>query len=248
VQCGEPRDDALNGTGCRTRRIAILQSNYLPWKGYFDLIRAVDEFILFDRVQYTKNDWRNRNQIKAAAGKRWLTVPVRHESSDQPINQVRIADPGVFRKHWDSFRQNYSRAAHFALAEAIVRPLLEEAARFEMLSQANAFLVQRLSDALGIDTRITRVEEYVLEGDRNGRLVSLCQQAGATEYLSGPAARGYIDERAFEDAGVRVLWADYSGYPEYAQPFPPFDHYVSVIDLIACTGAEASRYMKDVAT
>ena len=58
------------------KKVAILQSNYIPWKGYFDMIASVDEFILYDDMQYTRRDWRNRNQIKTAQGLKWLTIPV----------------------------------------------------------------------------------------------------------------------------------------------------------------------------
>ena len=64
-----------------TKKVAILQSNYIPWKGYFDIINMVDEFILFDDMQYTKRDWRNRNIIKTAAGLKWLTIPVDSKGS-----------------------------------------------------------------------------------------------------------------------------------------------------------------------
>lgn len=229
------------------KRIAILQSNYLPWKGYFDLIRAVDEFVLYDSVQYTKNDWRNRNQIKTAAGKRWLTVPVRHESSEQAIDAVAVADRGVFRKHWTGFRQAYARAACISHAERTLLPLFEQAASLAMLSQVNEHFIRGICALLGISTTITRSTDYALAGDRNERLVSLCRQSGATGYVSGPAARAYLDEAMFADAGIRVSWADYSGYPEYPQPHPPFDHGVSIIDLIACMGEDATGFLSEVA-
>ena len=59
------------------KKVAILQSNYIPWKGYFDIIASVDEFIIFDDMQYTKRDWRNRNKIKTPQGLQWLTIPVK---------------------------------------------------------------------------------------------------------------------------------------------------------------------------
>ena len=59
------------------KRVAIVQSCYIPWKGYFDLINGVDEFILLDDVQYSRANWRNRNRIKTPDGTAWLTIPVR---------------------------------------------------------------------------------------------------------------------------------------------------------------------------
>jgi hypothetical protein len=225
------------------KRIAILQSNYIPWKGYFDIIAAVDEFIVYDCVQYTKNDWRNRNQIKTTQGKSWLTVPVRQRSLDQTIEQTEIADTGCFRKHWNTFRQNYAKAPHIRYCSDALEPVFLELGSERMLSQANVRLIRAACDLLGIRTPIRDANEYTLDSDRNERLVSLCRQAGASSYLSGTAAQAYLDETLFAKECITVEWMSYDGYPEYAQPYPPFDHHVSVLDLLASTGPEAPRFM-----
>lgn len=225
------------------KRVAILQSNYIPWKGYFDIIAAVDEFVVYDCVQYTKNDWRNRNQIKTPRGKTWLTVPVRQRSLEQTIEETEVADPSCFRKHWDGFRQNYAKARHARYCYDALGPLYQQLGDLRRLSEVNTQLIRAICGLLGITTTIRDSREFDLDGDRNRRLVSLCQQAGAACYLSGPAAKNYLDEAAFTAAGVAVEWMDYSGYPDYQQPHPPFDHFVSVLDLIACTGPDAPAHM-----
>lgn len=226
------------------KRIAILQSNYLPWKGYFDLIGRVDEFIVFDCAQYTKGDWRNRNQIKSPQGKRWLTVPVRHEHLGQSVDQVAISDPQCFRKHWSTFRQNYATAPHIDYCVATLEPAFMAAAECSTISAVNRHFIQAINPLLGIDTPISDARDYRLETGRNERLVSLCSQAGADRYLSGPAARSYIDESLFAAHGVGVEWMDYSAYPEYPQPHPPFDHQVSILDLLACVGERAGQFIR----
>lgn len=226
-----------------TKRVAILQSNYIPWKGYFDIIAAVDAFIVYDCVQYTKNDWRNRNQIKTAQGKSWLTVPVRQRSLDQTIEQTEIADPACFRKHWNTFRQSYAKAPHIGYCSEALEPVFRELADARLLAQANVRLIRAVCDMLGIRTPILDAGEFALEGDRNERLVGLCRQAGATSYLSGSAAKAYLDESVFAREGIAVEWMSYEGYREYAQPHPPFDHYVSVLDLVASTGPDAPGFM-----
>ncbi|HET6435855.1 MAG TPA: WbqC family protein [Xanthomonadaceae bacterium] len=229
------------------KRVAILQSNYLPWKGYFDILGAVDEFIVYDCAQYTKNDWRNRNQLKTAQGKVWLTVPVRHRSLDQRIDEVEVADPRCFRKHWNTYRQAYGREPGFAAHEAVLAEAFATAAEFPRLSEVNLHFLKTVAGVLGIGTRITDARDYALPPGRNERLLALCRQAGATCYLSGPAARSYLDEEAFAREGIGVEWADYGGYEPYPQPYPPFDHYVSVLDLLACTGTRAPGYLKSAA-
>ena len=77
-----------NGDKLTRKKVAILQSNYIPWKGYFDIINLVDEFIIYDDCQYTKNDWRNRNRIKTCNGLQWLTIPVRYTFPQKIMDTV----------------------------------------------------------------------------------------------------------------------------------------------------------------
>lgn len=226
------------------KRIAILQSNYIPWKGYFDIIASVDEFVLYDEVQFTKNDWRNRNRIKTRTGVQWLSIPVRQERLSQAIDQIRVADGRWATKHWNTLAQNYARARYFKDYAAQIEQLYGEARELEFLSAINALFIRRLCGLLGVTTRITPSGTYALEGDRVARLVGICRQAQATTYLSGPSARGYIDEQAFAAGGVGVEWMDYSGYPVYGQPYPPFEHGVSVVDLLFNCGPLHREFMK----
>jgi hypothetical protein len=228
------------------KRIAVLQSNYIPWKGYFDIIARVDEFIVYDCVQYTKNDWRNRNQIKTANGKSWLTIPVRQQRLAQTIAETEIADPGCFRKHWLTFRQAYARAPHLEYCIELLEDLFLDDTPPRLLGASNVRLIRRICEGLGIRTPIVDAETYAPAGDRNERLVDLCRKAGASAYLSGPAAGAYLDESLFAQAGIEVEWMQYEDYPPYPQPYPPFDHFVSILDLLAAAGPDAGRYMLHV--
>lgn len=228
--------------------VAILQSNYIPWKGYFDLINLVDEFILYDDMQYTRRDWRNRNKIKTSAGSDWLTIPVVVKGRYfQRINETEIADLAWAREHWRTITHNYARAPYLGM----YREQLEElflGCQERMLSQVNARFLLALCSILGITTPITWSTEYQLVEGKTERLVDLCRQAGATRYISGPAARAYIDESLFAAAGIGLAWMEYTGYPEYRQLHQPFDHFVSVLDLILNEGPEAPRFMKSFGT
>lgn len=222
----------------------IVQSNYIPWKGYFDLINLADELILLDDVQYTRRDWRNRNVIKTPGGLQWLTIPVVVKGKyHQEIRETCISDPGWARNHWTSLLHNYSRAAGFGR----YRDLFEElylGCKEEALSAINLRFISAVCNVLGIRTRITWSWEHPHGDDKNLRLLGLCKSVGATRYLSGPAARGYLDEGLFRGAGVEVAWMDYGGYPEYRQLYGPFEHAVSMLDLIFNEGPDAPRYMK----
>ncbi len=229
------------------KRTAIVQSSYIPWKGYFSLIHMVDEFILYDDVQYTQRDWRNRNRIKTRDGASWLTVPVQIKGkSRQRVRDTHVSSADWSARHWRRIHQSYAHATAFAEVGPWVQGLYEELAAETSLSAINARFTRSIAARLGITTPITCSMDYkVIEG-RNERLIHLCRQVGAGEYLTGPAASTYLDEAMFKAAGIRVLWMNYGGYPEYPQVFsPPFLHEVTVLDLLFNLGEEgARRYME----
>ncbi len=228
------------------KRVAVVQPNYIPWKGYFDLIRAVDEFVLYEDAQYTRRDWRNRNRIKTAAGTAWLTIPVVSKGLYlQRIDEARV-EAGWTRKHWSSLLHAYARAPHFDAFRGPVEAAYRSLEAEPMLARVDCSLIAAICGMLAIDTPITSTACYPSSGDETERLVGICRQAGATHYLSGPAARAYIRPELFERAGIVLEYADYSGYPEYPQLHGAFVHQVSVLDLIFNTGAGAHHYLKSV--
>ena len=227
------------------KKIAILQSNYIPWKGYFDIIGLVDEFILYDDMQYTRRDWRNRNQIKTANGLQWLTIPVDTKGKFyQKINETRISDPKWAQDHWKAIRFSYAKAPFFKEYEPLFAGLYEKAGGLEYLSEVNHLFLTEICRLLGIKTRITWSSDYPLVDGKTERLAGLVASAGGSYYLSGPAARDYIVDDVFRDAGIELAYMDYSGYPDYPQLHGEFTHNVSILDLLFMTGSEAPRYMK----
>lgn len=224
------------------RTVAVLQSNYLPWKGYFDLIHDVELFIFYDDVQYTKNDWRNRNLVKTPAGPAWVTVPVGRDLH-RLIREVTITDGRWATKHWKTLAQNYSRSPFFgAYREFFEHVYLERS--WQRLSELNQYLVSEIGRRfLGIRTELRDAAEYGAGGRRSDRLLDLLGKAEARVYVSGPAARSYIDPDAFARAGIELVWKSYAGYPEYPQAHPPFTHQVSIVDLLFNVGPAAPWYI-----
>ncbi len=226
------------------KTVAIVQSSYVPWKGYFDLIRRADEFILYDDAQFTKRAWRNRNRIKTPNGPLWLTIPVEVKGKFvQLVKDTRVSDARWNDRHWRSIQASYARAPHFGGYKAGLEDLYRDCCS-EWLSEINYRFLTRICQFLSIETRLTWSMDYSLPSGTTERLVAMCRQAGATEYLSGPAARDYIEPRLFEEAGVTLTYMDYEGYPEYAQLYPPFDHQVSIIDLLVHTGPDAAAHLR----
>ena len=225
-------------------RVAAIQSNYIPWKGYFDIINDVDLFIFHDDLQYTKQDWRNRNKIYTMHGAlSWLTVPC-GINTDRMICEVILNNNSKWaQKHWNVIRQAYYKAPYYNKYKSFFEYVYLEC-KWEYLSELNQFLIKHIAtEFLGIRTEFSDSRCFFSSGKKSEKLLSLLVSAGCNEYLSGPAARAYLDEPAFQASGIRVVWKDYSGYPEYQQMWQPFESNVSIIDLLMNVGEEAPYYI-----
>jgi len=223
-------------------RAAVLQSNYIPWKGYFDIIHDVDVFVFYDDVQYTKNDWRNRNRIKTTNGVQWLTVPTGSDI-DRRICDVRLTNARWPQKHWKTLQQAYSPTPHFHRYEAFLKHVYLER-RWETLSELNQYLISTIAhEYLGITTRFADSRDYRIGGSKLDRLMNLLAELKPDVYISGPSAREYIEQERLLEMGIELIYKSYDGYPEYPQRFPPFEHAVSILDLLFNVGADAPRHI-----
>jgi hypothetical protein len=225
--------------------VVILQPSYIPWRGYFDQIRRADLFIFYDDVQYDKHGWRNRNQIKTAQGKQWLTVPVHSKGVTEGI---RIKDVRIdWSRPW---AKNHLKGLTFAYKKAPYFqdyfPLLESFFKRhdECLADFTIETSILLSRELGIaSTRFLRSSQLPgIDGLKTDRLIQILKQVGARRYISGPSARDYIEPEKFERAGITLEYMEYN-YPDYPQLYPPFDPYVTILDLLFMTGKEALHYL-----
>lgn len=226
------------------KKIAVLQSNYIPWKGYFDIIHRVDEFIIYDDVQYTKNDWRNRNRIQTNVGPKWITVPV-SARLDVLIDEVVLKDHSWQKKHHKMLLQSYAKAPFLHHYREFLDYIYLEKT-WNSLSEMNQYLIKTISnDFLGINTKFTNSRNYCKNGTKLERLLSLLKSANAEYYLSGPAAKSYIDKDAFKLAGIELEWMDYAGYPSYPQLYShdACIHGVSILDLLFNVGGDAPWYI-----
>ena len=226
------------------KKIAILQSNYIPWKGYFDLINMVDEFILYDDMQYTKRDWRNRNKIQTAQGLKWLSIPVGVKGKYfQKISETKVSEDNWGKKHWETIKHTYAKAKYFKEYKDIFEDLYLNTNE-EFLSQINYNFIVTINQILGIDTTIRWSSEFNLVEGQTEKLLGICKDCNADVYISGPAAKDYFDEELAKKENIKVEWMDYSGYPEYKQLNEPFEHGVTILDLIFNEGPDAGQFMK----
>jgi hypothetical protein len=226
-------------------RVVVLQPSYLPWLGYFDQLYKSDVFVVYDDVQYDKHGWRNRNRIKTAQGPQWLTVPVLTHHQGKPMNrEVRISPGDPWRrKHLQALRLHYGKAAAFAE----VFPRLEGwlATEWEWLCDLNLAGLRLICELLGIRCDIRLSSSLGIGGARTERLVRICQALGADAYLSGDAARDYLDPSAFTAAGIRL---EYHGYhhPTYGQLHGEFVSHLSAVDLLMNHGRRSLEILLDI--
>lgn len=224
------------------KRVAIVQSNYIPWRGYFDLIGSVDEFIVYDDMQYTRRDWRNRNKIKTNTGVQWLTIPVDVKGKYlQKIRDTQIADQNWAAKHWKTLCYCYKNAPYFLEVSEILEPLYM--LDYQTISQVNLAFIKSICSYLGIYTRISYSWDYQLVGERSERLASLVEQAGGTQYFSGPAAESYLEYGCFDEKNIEVRWFDYTGYRPYDQLWGPYQGELSIVDLLFNHGDAARSFL-----
>ncbi len=225
------------------KKIAILQSNYIPWKGYFDMINMVDTFVIYDEVQYTKNDWRNRNIIQTKQGKQWISIPCKKENLNQRIDETKICQANWNKKHWQTIKTVYGKAPYFKEYEEGFKELFLNC-KSNYISEINFEFIKYINELLGINTKMIFSKEINTQGDKSERLIEICRKLNADIYLSGPAAKDYLNVELFNSEKLNVEWMDYSNYKEYTQLFTPFEHCVSIIDLIFNMGKEAKYFMK----
>lgn len=223
-------------------KVAILQSNYIPWKGYFDIIHDVDLFIFYDDVQYTKNDWRNRNKIKTESGEKWLTIAVESHLANR-IYEVSFKEKRWNIKQWETIKQFYGKAPFFKQYKGWFEYLYLEKP-YETLSEFNQHMIKAISkEILHINTEFQDSRVYHASGQKTDRLLDILKKVSAAVYVSGPAAKAYIEAGKFSENNIQLIYKDYSDYPEYPQLYGEFDHYVTILDLIFNVGVNAPYYI-----
>lgn len=220
--------------------LGCIQSCYIPWRGYFDIIRKSDVFVIHDDIQYTKQDWRNRNRIKSSTGVVLLTVPTCKETTKGAIDHVIIDNAqGWGINHWRRIEANYAKAPYFKEFGPIFKEIL--LMRWENLSALNVHLIHMVCRILGIKTTLMLSSELDLKGKKTDRLVEMCKAVGANYYLSGPSARNYIEPDKFATNCIELVYMNYK-YPQYPQLFGDFHGDLSIIDLILNCGSKSITY------
>ena len=214
-------------------KVVILQSNYIPWKGYFELIKDADTFCFYDEVQYTKNDWRNRNKILGPNGMFWLTIPIEKEAVKDKISNAVITNSSWQEKHFRTIEQTYAKSINKTEVLNLLSPIFLEKS-WTNLSKLNREIIIKISNYLGFQTIFKNSADFNLDGDRVFRLINLIEQLNGKEYISGPSAKNYLKdyEHLFKEKKIRLSYKTYGPYKKYENKKSEFEDFVSIIDLL----------------
>ncbi|NPV87577.1 MAG: WbqC family protein [Anaerolineae bacterium] len=226
-------------------KCVILQPSYIPWRGYFHQIFKADVFVFYDDVQYDKRGWRNRNRIKTPQGTKWLTIPVHSRGAQiehTPIHAIKIDWEQPWNtQHLKALQHSYAKAPYYNQYRQALEQYYQQ--KFEYLADFDICLTTTLAGWLGIrHTQFIRSSELHTSGNKTDKLIQILRKLGADHYISGPAAKAYIEEEKFKEAGIRLEYMTYQ-YPPYPQLYPPYDPQVSILDLLFMTGDKALQYI-----
>lgn len=228
-------------------KIAVVQSSFLPWRGYFHLIRTVDKFVFYESAQYTRRDWRNRNKIKTKDGVSWITVPVRSKGNyDMKISEVKFSDQPWQRKLLNSIQHAYKKSPYFDdLYPLILEVILDK--NISGLSELNIKLVKSISSYLRFDTEFIIDSELIREDfyelGKSEKLIYFCRETSSKHYYSGPLAKTYMEDSAFKNAGIELTYFKYSLAKEYPQRWGKFKENLSILDLLFNLGEDTVDFL-----
>lgn len=227
--------------------LTIMQPAYLPWLGYFDRIAKSDVFVVLDHVQMdmsSKTKFANRNKIRTKDGWIWLTVPLKTKGKhgDLYLNEIEIADDSSWsRKHLASLDANYRKASFYKEQRDFLNDVYDR--KWPLLCDMCDEVTRYLLNAFDIKTQVLYSSQLKSRTTKSDLILDLCLEVGATEYISGPFGREYLDREAFKKAGIKVWFHDYP-HPVYTQAFDGFEPYMSALDLLLNHGPDSRKILE----
>ena len=227
-------------------KVIITQSNYIPWKGYFSVMKDATHFVVYDDMQYTKRDWRNRNILITPQGPKWLSIPINVKGKfHQKINEAKISDKDWAKKHWNFIEANYRKAPYFSYYKKEFSELYNQQ-ESNFLTDINLSFIKKINELLNIEIEIIDSREFELKGDKTEKLLNICLDLEAGEYFTGPAAKDYFNEEIFNEKNIKVTYNSHDSYPQYKQMWSGFNHHVSVLDTLFNVGPDIQTFITNI--
>lgn len=224
--------------------VVIHQPDFLPWLGFFHRWKRCDLYIVLDDVQFLRRGWHHRDKIKTAAGVHWLTVPVMKKGKyRQLIREVEIDySTDWCNKHLKTIEVNYKRACAYDYYIEKISGIYNKRPRY--LMELNLFLLELMTEELGISVPFVLASDYSVTSSSTRRLVELIKAVGGTHYLSGTGSREYLDESVFEMHGIVLNWQQFN-HPVYPQLHGEFVPGLSVLDFLMNHKPPLNKFWQD---
>ena len=226
---------------------SIIQPNYIPWIGYFEIIKYVDKFIFLDDVQYTKRDWRNRNYVKFENNKKVLTIPVKTKNKyDQKINETIIFDKEEFIKtHLKIFESYYGKSKYFYEIYNFLKKTYHKP-KTDILSENTINITKDIAKYLGIETQFKNSSSLKIQNTSSERILEICKRENISNYLTGKKALSYLNVKNFQKNNINIYIISYRKQKKYKQIQKDFIEKLSIVDLLFNCGQSSSEYLQDV--
>ena len=213
--------------------VVITQSNYVPWRGWYAMVRAADTLVYLDDVQFTRRDWRNRNIIAGGREPKWVTIPLKNSGNYHSlIHEMTVSDQRWWESHLNLLENTYRSQKFFSSFITEINSVYKTLEGTDSLSSINRRVNEWIFSALEITTSVRDSRELPSQLKKSERLVEICKFIGADEYVSGPAAKTYLDETIFEANSIKVRWIDYSKLPPIEVPQLP-EQELSILHFLA---------------
>lgn len=224
------------------KKITIHQPEHLPWLGFWDKIRQVNEVVLLDNVQFEKNYFQNRNKIKARNGFIWITVPVLKSKSSRKINEINIDNSKNWRrKCWGSITQCYTKSKYWDEYYSFFYELYHK--EWTKLIDLNLQIIRFLAEEFGIKKKFYLASDLKPEGRSTELLLDICKKVEANCYLSGANGKNYLNVDLFKNNKIEVEYQNFN-HPVYPQLYGDFVAGLSSIDLLFNCGKDSLSIIK----
>jgi len=225
--------------------LAVMQPYLFPYLGYFQLIHAVDRFVVFDDVNYIKKGWVNRNNLLENGSAGLFTVPLNGASQNRKINDIALSDEaGWSDKLWRRISMVYGKAPQFSAVAPLVHQGLSRQA--SSIAAYDVAIIQDILDHLQVGTELVPSSAVYGNEDLKGpeRIMDICVREGAQRYINPIGGVELYDKAAFEAKGIQLSFLR-SRLPEYPQFGKPFVPGLSIIDVLMFNDRDAVRAMLD---
>ena len=231
-------------------KLGIIQPHYLPYSGYFSLIKNVDTFIFHDDIDYISNEWKNRNKIKICKEKtdtRWISVPVQFKNKNLKnenrfINKIKISNDHKWELyHLNCIRNAYRHCPYYFEIISILQDALEK--KSTLLVDLNINLIKKILEYLQIKTDILIASDFKLSSfKKTEKIIKLCQLTNTSHYIANNKSSNYLDENMFKRNKIELQYQNYE-HPIYEQDNHDFISHLSIIDMLMYHGKNSVKLL-----